>query len=64
MEVIGTTITTVLGWIVGAVREIFELITDPGTTEAPGMLAFVSIGVAISFVLLGVRVLRSFLYGI
>lgn len=64
MEVIGTTITAVLGWIVDAVRAIFELITDPGTAEAPGMLVFVSIGVSISFVLLGIRVLRSFLYGI
>ena len=64
METIGSTLTQVLGWITDAVTEIFKLITDPGTEGAPGMLPFVVIGVGISLSLLGVRILRSFLYGI
>lgn len=58
LEAVTSAITTILGWI-GTV--IDSLLTANGDLNA--LLPLFAVGVAISAVLLGVRVIRSFIWG-
>lgn len=58
IEAVTSAITTLLGWI-GTV--IDSLLTADGDLNA--LLPLFAIGVAISAILLGVRVIRSFIWG-
>lgn len=58
LEAVTSGITTVIGWI-GTVLD--ALITTEG--ELAALLPLFAIGVAISAILLGVRVVRSFIWG-
>lgn len=58
LEAITSAITTVLGWV-GTVVD--SLLTSNGDLYA--LLPLFSIGVAISGILLGVRIIRSFIWG-
>lgn len=58
ISAIGTGITTVIGWI-GEVVSSF--VTETGDLYA--LLPLLGIGIAVSVVMLGVRMLRSFTWG-
>lgn len=58
LEAVTSGITTVIGWV-GTV--IDALLSTDGTLSA--LLPLFAIGVAISAILLGVRVIRSFIWG-
>lgn len=58
LEAITSAITVVIGWI-GSVVD--ALITTDGALS--GLLPLFAIGVAISGVMLGVKVIRSFVWG-
>lgn len=58
LEAVTSGITTVIGWI-GTILD--ALITTEG--ELAALLPLFAIGVAISAILLGVRVVRSFIWG-
>lgn len=58
LEAVTSAITTILGWI-GTV--IDSLLAADGDLNA--LLPLFAVGVAISAVLLGVRVIRSFIWG-
>lgn len=58
LDAVTSAITTILGWV-GTV--IDSLLTTDGDLNA--LLPLFAIGVAISAILLGVRVIRSFIWG-
>lgn len=58
LEAVTSAITTVLGWV-GTV--IDSLLTTDGDLYA--LLPLFAVGVAISAVMLGVRMIRSFIWG-
>lgn len=58
LQAVTDAITTILGWV-GTV--IDSLLTTDGDLNA--LLPLFAIGVAISAILLGVRVIRSFIWG-
>lgn len=58
LDAVTSAITTILGWV-GTV--IDSLLTTNGDLNA--LLPLFAIGVAISAILLGVRVIRSFIWG-
>lgn len=58
MTAVGSAITSVLGWI-GSV--IDSLITAEGDLYA--LLPLFAVGIAISAVMLGVKMIRSFIWG-
>lgn len=58
LEAVTSAITTVLGWV-GTVVD--SLLTADGDLNA--LLPLFAVGVAISAILLGVRVIRSFIWG-
>lgn len=58
LEAVTSAITTVLGWV-GTVVD--ALLTTNGELNA--LLPLFAVGVAISAILLGVRVIRSFIWG-
>lgn len=58
LEAVTSGITTVIGWV-GTV--IDALLTTEG--ELAALLPLFAIGVAISAILLGVKVIRSFIWG-
>lgn len=58
LEAVTSGITTVIGWV-GTV--ITALLTESGALSE--LLPLFAIGVAISAILLGVRIIRSFIWG-
>lgn len=58
LQAVTSGITTVIGWI-GSV--IDAMLTETG--ELSELLPLFAIGIAISAILLGVRVIRSFIWG-
>lgn len=58
LEAVTSGITTVIGWV-GAVMD--SLLTTEG--ELSALLPLFAVGVAISAILLGVKVIKSFIWG-
>lgn len=58
LEAVGSGITTVIGWI-GSV--IDALVTTEG--ELAALLPLFAVGIAISAILLGVKIVRSIVWG-
>lgn len=58
LEAVTSGITTVIGWV-GAVMD--SLLTTDGQLSA--LLPLFAVGVAISAILLGVKVIKSFIWG-
>lgn len=58
LGLVGTGITTVLGWVGTVIDSLLG--TDTDLAPLAGLFA---VGIAISAVLLGVRMIRSFIWG-
>lgn len=58
MSAVGTAITSVLGWVGDVVSSMLD-----ASGDLNALLPLFAVGIAISAILLGVRIIRSFIWG-